>query len=60
MSGGLSRQAVNVAMTYIGLLDRGPDQSGWDFWVRAVNTGTSPQRLIEQFLAGTEYRDRVS
>lgn len=57
---GRLRGQVNVAMTYIGLLDRGPDQSGWDFWVRAVNTGTSPQRLIEQFLASTEYRDRVS
>lgn len=46
-------------MTYIGLLNRGPDTSGWAHWIAAVAGGTSPQRLIEQFLASSEYRGRV-
>jgi hypothetical protein len=50
---------VQVAMTYIGLLDRGPDASGWSFWLGRVQAGTSPQRLIEQFLTAPEYRRRV-
>lgn len=53
------RGPVQVAMTYIGLLDRGPDASGWSFWLGRVQAGTSPQRLIEQFLAAPEYRRRV-
>ncbi len=50
---------VQVATTYIGLLDRAPDAGGWTYWVTAVNGGTSPQRLIEQFLNTSEYRNRV-
>ncbi|HEX7133534.1 MAG TPA: FG-GAP-like repeat-containing protein [Iamia sp.] len=51
---------VQVAMTYIGLLNRAPDAAGFDFWVDQVEQrGVSPQRLIEQFLASSEYRNRV-
>jgi len=53
------RGPVQVAMTYVGLLDRGPDQDGWDYWVARVATGTRPQRLIELFLGTSEYADRV-
>jgi hypothetical protein len=53
------RGPVQVAMTYVGLLDRGPDQEGWDHWVARVAAGTRPQRLIELFLASPEYADRV-
>lgn len=54
------RAEVLVAMTYIGLLDRAPDSGGYAFWVERVDSGTSPQRLIEQFLNTPEYRNRVS
>ncbi len=51
---------VQVAMTYIGLLDRAPDAGGFDYWVDQVERlGVSPQRLIEQFLNTSEYRERV-
>lgn len=50
---------VQVAMTYIGLLGRAPDAQGFDFWIREVERGVSPQRLIEQFLNTPEYRERV-
>lgn len=53
------RGQVDVAMAYVGLLDRAPDQSGWDHWVAQVGRGVSSQRLIELFLASAEYRDRV-
>ncbi len=46
-------------MTYVGLLDRGPDQEGCDYWVARVAAGTRTQRLIELFLASSEYADRV-
>jgi hypothetical protein len=50
---------VQVAMTYIGLLGRAPDAGGYAYWVGEVERGVSPQRLIEQFLASSEYRGRV-
>lgn len=50
---------VQVAMTYIGLLDRAPDAAGFSYWVDEADRGVSPQRLIEQFLNSSEYRDRV-
>jgi hypothetical protein len=56
---GRLRGPVQVAMTYIGLLDRGPDQEGWDYWVARVAAGTRTQRLIDLFLASSEYSDRV-
>jgi hypothetical protein len=51
---------VQVAMTYIGLLDRAPDAGGFAYWIDQVERlGVSPQRLIEQFLNTSEYRNRV-
>lgn len=50
---------VEVAMAYIGLLDRAPEPGGWTFWVARVRAGTSAHRLIEMFLNTTEYRERV-
>ncbi len=50
---------VEVAMTYIGLLDRSPDAGGYDYWIDQVERGVSLQRLIEQFLNTSEYRQRV-
>lgn len=56
---GLLRGPVQVGMTYVGLLDRGPDPGGWAHWTGLLARGTSPQRLIELFLATPEYRGRV-
>ncbi len=56
---GTRNGQVQVAMAYIGLLDRGPDTSGWSYWVGQVNRGISVQRLIELFLNTPEYRGRV-
>lgn len=56
---GRLKGRVQVAMTYIALLARGPDQSGWDFWVAQTDRGVRPQRLIAQFLNTEEYRQRV-
>lgn len=49
---------VNVAMTYAGLLQRSPDPSGWDFWVRRTEAGTSVGGLVAQFFTSSEYRRR--
>lgn len=54
------RSEVQVAMAYVGLLARAPDASGYAYWVGLVDRGTSPQRLIEQFLNTPEYRNRVA
>lgn len=56
---GIQGGRVQVAMTYIGLLDRGPDVDGWNYWVGQVNRGVSVQRLIALFLDTPEYRGRV-
>ena len=50
---------VQVIMIYVGLLARGPDQGGWDYWAPRAETGTPVQRLISLFLNSGEYRNRV-
>ncbi len=55
----LTAVRVQVVMTYVGLLARGPDQQGWDYWVARAESGTPPQRLISLFLNSAEYRNRV-
>lgn len=52
------RAAVEVLMTYAGLLRRRPDAAGWSYWVAKVQGGTSIQRLIAQFFTSAEYRRR--
>jgi len=47
-------------MTYLGMLARSPDASGYTFWVDRVRAGTSAEGLIAQFLASAEYLDRVT
>ncbi|MFN8018086.1 MAG: DUF4214 domain-containing protein [Acidimicrobiales bacterium] len=49
---------VNVLMTYAGLLQRAPDPSGWSYWVRKVEAGTSVGGLVAQFFTSSEYRRR--
>lgn len=49
---------VLVTMSYMGMLRRAPDASGFSFWVGYVDQGNSPLALIEGFLASTEYRKR--
>ena len=49
---------VNVLMTYAGLLQRAPDPSGWSYWVRKVDAGTSVGGLVAQFFTSSEYRRR--
>lgn len=56
---GRLKGRVQVAMTYIALLDRGPDRTGWDYWVAQTDRGVRPQRLIAQFLNTPEYQARV-
>lgn len=51
---------VQVGMTYLGMLARSPDASGYTFWVDRVRAGTSAEGLIAQFLASAEYLDRVT
>ena len=55
---GLSANRVYVTMVYMGMLRRGPDQGGFDFWVNYLNGGSSGQTLISGFLAAPEYRSR--
>jgi hypothetical protein len=49
---------VYVTMMYVGMLQRTPDQAGFDFWVNYKNQGNSGLALINGFLASPEYRGR--
>ena len=49
---------VNVAMSYLGLLDRVPDRDGWAYWVAAARRG-GLDRLVSGFHHSEEYRQRV-
>jgi hypothetical protein len=55
-----STPAVDVIMTYRGMLDRAPDSAGFVFWVGAVaGRPDSLQTLIFNFLVSEEYSNRV-
>jgi len=57
----LSRPAVDVTVTYDGLLQRAPDVEGFLFWTDRVNAGgTGLTELIRQFYFSLEYADRVN
>lgn len=49
---------VAVTMIYMGMLRRGPDPSGFSYWVDYVDRGNSGLDLINGFLSSTEYRAR--
>jgi len=53
-----SASEIYVTMTYIGLLRRSPDQSGYDYWVGVLDGGNSGLGLIDGFLAAQEYGNR--
>jgi hypothetical protein len=49
---------VSVTLDYIGLLDRTPDQAGFDGWVQAQDAGMPEVVVIGGFLGAQEYHDR--
>jgi hypothetical protein len=50
---------VDVAMTYLGMLDRTPDRAGWDHWVASTRSG-GLESLIAGVQRSPEYRERVT
>jgi len=53
-------QEIYVNMTYIGLLRRSPDQSGYNYWVGLMENGTPGLGLIDRFLISDEYQARFT
>lgn len=52
---------VDVIVTYRGMLDRQPDQAGYDFWVDRIGSDpNSLSTLIDNFYRSDEYADRVA
>ena len=49
---------VFVTQIYVGMLRRSPDQSGFAFWVGALDGGAPGINLIQSFLSSVEYHDR--
>ncbi len=54
------RPTVDVTMTYAGLLRRSPEPGGLTYWVAELRRGVSIQRLVAQFFASSEYRNRFA
>jgi hypothetical protein len=50
---------VNVTMTYLGMLDRAPDASGFTYWASQARRGALVN-LITGFQRSAEYRNRVT
>lgn len=50
---------VHVAMSYLGMLNRVPDPSGWSYWVTATRRGNL-DHLVTGFQVSPEYRRRVA
>lgn len=49
---------VNVAMVYLGMLDRAPDSAGWTYWVAKVRR-SNLDTLVSGFQRSSEYARRV-
>ena len=54
----ISANQVYVTMTYMGLLRRAPEQSGFDYWAEVMDGGASGLGLIGSFLLSDEYAAR--
>lgn len=52
---GLSANDVYATMIYVGLLQRAPDQGGFDYWLSALDQGLTRQVMIAFFLGSAEY-----
>ena len=50
--------STEVVMTYVGLLRRAPEQTGFDHWLAQLQGGASIVELIESFLRSPEYNRR--
>ena len=53
-----SQQEVAVTLSYVGLLNRTPEQAGFDYWLHEIEAGRSELEVIGQFLGTEEYHDR--
>lgn len=53
------RPHVEVAMTYLGMLDRTPDAGGWRHWIPRAGRG-QVEALIAGFQTSPEYRQRTT
>ena len=52
------QDSTQVVMTYVGLLRRAPEQTGFDHWLAQLQGGASIVGLIESFLRSPEYNRR--
>ena len=55
---GLTSHEVYVTMMYMGMLRRGPEEDGFNFWVDYLDIGNSGLALIDGFLYSQEYANR--
>jgi hypothetical protein len=54
-----TRQAeINIALNYLGLLGRTPEQNGYSGWVAQHDAGVAEIAIIGAFLSSAEYHDR--
>ena len=53
-----SEPKVFVTMMYLGMMQRAPDQDGFDYWVSYRNAGHSGRLLIAVFVGSPGYRSR--
>ncbi|MGY8526644.1 DUF4214 domain-containing protein [Paracidovorax citrulli] len=54
----LSDDGVTVALGYVGLLGRTPEQAGYDYWLGQLGQGMEEVKLIGAFIGADEYHDR--
>ena len=53
-----SLSEVRIISFYYGMLRRTPEQGGYDFWVAALDAGTEPKTLLDDFIKSSEYQAR--
>ena len=49
---------LSVALNYLGLLGRTPEQTGFDWWVDQQDTNLPEVEVIGGFIASPEYHGR--
>ena len=50
--------SLSVALDFVSLLGRAPDQAGLDYWVNRQNTPLPEITIVGDFIASQEYHDR--
>lgn len=55
---GMTSSEITVTLLYLGMLQRAPEEDGFNYWIGVLDSGVSAAGLIDNFLQSAEYYQR--